>query len=144
MEDCIPYIEHNFRVKTGKGNRAVAGLSMGSMQASMLAMTHGDLFAWVGIFSGFVQSLPVISQDNTHLQALQDAAAFRSGYRLFFRAMGEQDPFMGAFLSDRELLARHGLSPEQWPAHVETLYPGSHDWNVWRRCIRDFLAGIFR
>ena len=27
---------------------------------------------------------------------------------------------------------------------IRKMYPGGHDWNVWRRCIRDFAQMIFR
>lgn len=144
VRDCIPYIERTYRVKPGKENRAVAGLSMGSMHASVLSMTHPELFDWVGIFSGFVQMPPVLGDSSPHLDALKNAEKFRSDYRLFFRAIGEADIFMADFESDRALLEESGLSPEVWSAHEEVLYPGNHEWNVWRMCIRDFLKRIFR
>ena len=50
--DCIPYIESNFRVKKGRSFRAVAGLSLGSAQASLSAANHPDLFGYLGVFSG--------------------------------------------------------------------------------------------
>ena len=144
VQDCIPYIEKTYRVKPGRENRAVAGLSMGSMHASVMTMTWPELFPWAGIFSGFVQVPTVLQSSNSHLDALKDVDKFRADHRLFFRAMGQQDPFLGDFRSDRELLERSGLSPALWENHKEILYPGSHDWNVWRMCIRDFLQLIFR
>ena len=35
INDCMPFIEENYRVKTDKHSRAMAGLSMGSMMSSM-------------------------------------------------------------------------------------------------------------
>lgn len=142
--DCIPYIENVYRVRPGKENRAVAGLSMGSVHASILSMTHPELFAWAGIFSGFVQMPPLLGGYNSHLNALKNPAKFRSEYQLFFRAIGEDDIFMDSFLSDRKLLEEYGLSPEKWDNHIEKFYPGNHEWNVWRLCIRDFLMKVFR
>lgn len=143
VEDCIPFIEERYRVLPGRENRAVAGLSMGSMHASMLSLGHPERFAWAGIFSGFVQPPSLLSGDRGFLQILRDREKVLDSYRLFFRAMGEQDFFLKDFLADRAMLESCGLSPENWPAHVERLYPGSHDWNVWRYCIRDFLTMIF-
>ena len=144
VKDCIPYIEENYRVKPGKENRAVAGLSMGSLHASILALTYPELFAWAGIFSGFLQALPLLGGSNAHLEALQDPAKFRGDYRLFFRAIGKDDVFIENFRSDSRLLEDHGLSPENWENHIEVFYPGNHEWNVWRQCARDFLMRIFR
>lgn len=38
LEDCIPYIQSHYRVRTDKWSRAMAGLSMGSMQTSMVTL----------------------------------------------------------------------------------------------------------
>lgn len=144
VKDCIPYIERTYRVKCQKEHRAIAGLSMGSLHASILSMTYPELFAWVGIFSGFIQTPPLLKNGNDHLDALKDPHKFRSNYRLFFRAIGESDVFIDRFLSDRALLQNRSLSPEDWENHIERMYPGNHEWNVWRLCIRDFLKLIFR
>lgn len=143
VKDCVPYIESRFRVLPGRENRAVAGLSMGSMHASIVSLSHPELFAWAGIFSGFVQPLPLIDADGSYLKTL-DERTVTDSFRLFFRAIGEEDVFMHFFRSDREFLAEKGLSPDRWSAHVEMLYPGNHEWNVWRLCARDFLKLVFK
>ena len=117
---------------------------VGSLHASILALTYPELFAWAGIFSGFMQALPVLGGSNAHLEALRDPAKFRADYRLFFRAIGKDDVFIENFRSDSRLLEDHGLSPENWENHIEAFYPGNHEWNVWRQCARDFLMRIFR
>lgn len=143
-EDCIPFIDGAYRTLADREHRAMAGLSMGSLQTSMTVLRRPDLFAWAGVFSGFVQPLPALTRRADYLRALDDAAAFRARYRLLFRAMGEQDPFWDRFAADGALLAAKGLAPGQCPAHVERRYPGSHEWNVWRLCARDFLQLVFQ
>lgn len=143
VADCIPFIEKTYRVKTDRQNRAMAGLSMGSMQTSMTTLTHPELFAWAGVFSGFVQPLPMISEERGYLDALNDAQRFCDAFRLFFRAIGSQDPFYHLFEKDSDFMSQKGLSPERCGAHIIRTYPGSHDWNVWRRCVRDFLSLLF-
>lgn len=144
VRDCIPFIEKTYRVKPGKENRAVAGLSMGSLHASILSMTYPELFAWAGIFSGFLRTPILLGTSSPHLETLKDPEKFRSQYRLFFRAIGKEDVFIDRFLEDGQLMEESGLSPKVWENHIETFYPGSHEWNVWRQCARDFLKMIFR
>ena len=48
-ESCIPYIEKNYRVKAGKWNRAITGLSMGCMQTCDIAFRHPELFGNLGV-----------------------------------------------------------------------------------------------
>ena len=142
-EDCIPFIESRYRVMADREHRAMAGLSMGSMQTSMTVMDRPDLFTWAGIFSGFLRSLPGTGTDDSHLKALDDPA-FPDRYRLFWRAIGRDDGFLPIFRRDSALLRERGLDPERWPAHTITYYPGGHEWQVWRKCARDFLPLLFR
>ena len=45
FKELIPYIEKNYRVKTDKRFRAVAGLSMGGGGAFMYALKHPEMFS---------------------------------------------------------------------------------------------------
>ena len=136
VRDLIPFIEKEYRVKTDKWNRAMAGLSMGSMHTSVTTLTHPELFGYAGLFSGFLR-VPWDNFDNAHLAALDDAEAFRRNYRVFFRAMGKADQFWNAFDEDDRLMAQKHCE------HTRVVYEGEHEWQVWRRCARDFLPLIF-
>lgn len=50
VNSIIPYIEENFKVKKGRNNRAVAGLSLGSGQATDIAARHPELFQQLEYF----------------------------------------------------------------------------------------------
>lgn len=54
LDNCIPMIEKKYRVKRDKWHRAIAGFSMGSMQASVIGLTNMEQFAYIGLFSGFM------------------------------------------------------------------------------------------
>ncbi len=143
VEDCIPMIEERYRTLPGKENRAMAGLSMGSMQTSITTLNHPELFAYVGIFSGFLHNLFVgPGQRETHLDALSESD-IQSRYRVFYRAIGETDPFMKNFLEDDALLDGLGLSTEKWPQHIRRILPGAHEWRTWRICLKEFLPMLF-
>lgn len=145
LEDCIPFIERTYRVKTDKWSRGMAGLSMGSMQTSLVTLKHPDLFAYAGVFSGFVGSFGIMKSGDEHLKTLDDAKAFRSHFKLFFRANGDRDLVAAErFAADSARFAEKGLAPEDCPVHIEKVYPGEHEWNVWRMCLRDFAVRLFR
>lgn len=147
LNDVIPYVEYKYRIKKDKAHRAMAGLSMGSIQTAMITFQHPELFSAVGIFSGFLHDWITGSEldmndrgpsDNAHLKLLTDAAAFSDAFDVFFRGIGSEDPFLPHFLEDDAMLA---------DAHIESIrriYDGTHDWNVWRNCIYDFAKLIFR
>ena len=59
LNDLIPYIDANFRTKTDRDNRAMAGLSWGGHQTFDIVFNNMDKFAWVGTFSGAIFGLDV-------------------------------------------------------------------------------------
>lgn len=141
VKDCIPFIERKYRVYTDKNNRAMAGLSMGSMQTSITTMHHPELFHYVGIFSGFLRRISDGNGD--HLVFLDDKDRFQSAFKVFMRAIGTEDFFGDIFAKENELMEEKGLAPEQCPNHKIYYYPGGHEWQVWRKCIYDFLQLVF-
>ena len=145
LDDCMPFVEKKYRVKGDKWSRAMAGLSMGSMQTSM---THPELFGWLGLFSGFMRKLggdeSHYSEAQSHLRALNDLEQFKKNYKLFFRAMGTGDAYWKSFAEDDEFCKEIGADPENLDIHIRKTYSGIHDWNVWRICIHDFAQLIFK
>jgi enterochelin esterase-like enzyme len=144
VHDCIPFIEKTYRARSDRLDRAMAGLSMGSLQTSLTTLLHPERFAWAGIFSGFVQPVLGLATREDYLAALDDAAQFAANFRLFYRAIGLDDPFFDRFTADSALMAEKGLAPADCAAHRIVTYPGSHEWNVWRFCIHDFLQLVFQ
>ncbi len=140
IRDLIPFIGRNYRVREDREGRAVAGLSMGSMQASMAAFAHPELFAWIGLFGGFLRNyIGVEEADGTHLQeALRDPESFFGQNRLLFRSIGREDVFFRFFLEEDQICSDNGI-----PC-VRRVYDGGHDWNVWRRSAHDFLQLLFQ
>ncbi len=147
LDDIIPYVEKTFHVRTDKAGRAMAGLSMGSFHTSRTTLANPDMFCAAGVFSGFMSnfmegsfldSVKRPEGNNDHLAILDDAEKANAAFKPFFRAMGENDPFFEVFKKDDELCAAKGFNP------VRKVYPGTHDWNVWRLCIRDFAQMIFK
>ena len=48
INDLIPYIDQNFRTKSDRENRAMAGLSWGGHQTFDIVLNNLDKFAWMG------------------------------------------------------------------------------------------------
>ena len=137
LNDLIPFIEARYPTMTDKWHRAMAGLSMGSFQTSVVTLTHPELFGYAGLFSGFLRA-PWRNGDEAHLAALDDVNRFRECYKLFYRAMGTEDEFFDRFRDDDALIEAKGVPM------VRRTFPGGHDWSVWRRCLHDFLPMLFR
>ena len=145
LEECIPFVQQHYRVLPGKENRALAGLSMGSEQTSVIGLRHPELFSALGMFSGFVRmdtKTPFFSCP--HLRALEHNPAYiEENYRVFFRSIGSRDVYLNVFLEDRAHLSALGILDK--PCMHEKVYDGlTHDWGAFRRAMRDFAQLIFR
>ena len=51
LTDIMPFVEKNYRVRTERASRAIAGLSMGGGQTLNIAMPHLEKFAYIGVYS---------------------------------------------------------------------------------------------
>ena len=145
LDECIPFVQQHYRVLPGKENRALAGLSMGSEQTSVIGLRHPELFSALGMFSGFVRmdtKTPFFSCP--HLRALEHNPAYiEENYRVFFRSIGSRDVYLNVFLEDRAHLSALGILDK--PCMHEKVYDGlTHDWGAFRRAMRDFAQLIFR
>ncbi len=147
VKDVIPYIENRYRIKADRKHRAMAGLSMGSVHTSITTFTHPELFSKIGVFSGFLHDILQGNElldtmdrqpsENRHLKALDDKETFERDHDVFFRAMGDKDIFFEHFSEDDELLRQKDITC------IRKIYSGGHDWNTWRRCLRDFARIVF-
>ena len=137
VADLIPFIEAKYPVKKDKWSRAMAGLSMGSYQTSMVTFAHPEHFGYAGLFSGFLRA-PWGEEPSDRLALLDDPERFRETFRVFYRAMGTEDQFFDSFAADDAFLEGKGVSV------IRRTFPGGHDWGVWRRCLHDFLPLLFK
>ena len=65
LEDIMPAVETRYNTAKGAKNRAIAGLSMGGMQALAMGLRHPDRFAWIGVFSPVTEpEIPQRYSDN--------------------------------------------------------------------------------
>ena len=137
LSDLIPFIESKYPVKTDKWSRAMAGLSMGSYQTSLVTLANPAMFGYVGLFSGFLRA-PWGEEESDRLSLLDNPESFHDSFRVFYRAMGTEDTFFGSFAADDAFLEGKQLNI------IRKTFPGGHDWGVWRRCLHDFLPLLFK
>ena len=128
MSDIIPYIEGSFRALKGRNNRAVAGLSLGSAQASQIACANLPFFSALGIFSCVRIETGSSISDNGEMP-----------WHLLFSGCGSDEKEI--LEAQNEL---HGRIKSANGVLINKSYPGGHEWHVWRKCLRDFAAELFR
>lgn len=147
LEDCIPFVEENYRVKTDKWNRAIAGLSMGAYMTCDIGFAHPELFGSIGTFTASMSrgdGQTSCCYERPYPRVLKEGAeAFRKNYKLYWRSTTPQENHLELFLRDDELLKDAGIYA--LPCHHRTLYgPNVSKWTSWRRGLRDFAQLLFR
>lgn len=78
LEELLPYVEENYKARTDRAGRSVAGLSMGGYGALNLSLSHPELFCAAGIFSPaiYVPLPPEKSAARTTPQFVDEAGEF--------------------------------------------------------------------
>lgn len=140
VDDFIPMIDGAYRTLADRETRAMAGLSMGSMQTMEITTGHLDLFAWIGSFSG-----PLLRSETFDLATVfggvfADAAAFNAQVRLLWAGAGDAEPRIYIPAKARVAALQAAGIRAVW---FES--PGTdHEWLTWRRCLRDFAPRLFK
>ncbi|HEX3875662.1 MAG TPA: alpha/beta hydrolase-fold protein [Bryobacteraceae bacterium] len=135
LTSVMPALEKQYRVASGARNRAVAGLSMGGMQALAIGLHHPELFSWVGVYS------PIAESDfaTRYAAQLSQATALNQKLALVWIGCGTADNlFKGAKMID-ETLTQHGIKHQFHPSEG-----GRHTWVLWREYLEQMAPMLFR
>jgi enterochelin esterase family protein len=137
ITDLIPMIEKTYRVLPGRERRAMAGLSMGGMQAFMTGLANLDRFAYIGGFSGSSGGRGGFDPKTSSNGVFADAAEFNRKVKVLFLGIGSAEGPSTKNFSDQ--LTKAGIK------NVYFESPGTaHEWLTWRRCLNDFAPRLFR
>lgn len=144
LKDCIPFVEKNFRVKTDRESRALAGLSMGGIQTLNVGIPHVELFAYLGVFSSGWWATPT-PFGNSHdvekyYSMLKDKKdEYNAKLKHFWLSMGGQEDI--AYKNCQIMMKRLDEIGIKY-SYFET--PGGHTWPVWRESLYQFAPLLFK
>ena len=142
IDNVIPFIEKNFRVKKDRKNRAMCGLSMGGGQSFYIGLRDPDVFANVGVFStGMFGGISGASNFDLEAEVpgmLTDTKTFNNQFDVFFISCGEQDPRIEYTRSIVKKMRDSGVNVRF------SSYLGDHEWQVWRKSLHEFAQYLFK
>ncbi len=136
--ELVPKIDGTFRTLADRDHRALAGLSMGGMQALQVGLKHLDTFATIGSFSAPPGA--EFDVEKSYGGAFADAAAFNQKVKLLWLGAGTgEERFLAGMKAMHAALDKAGVK------HVAFESAGtSHEWQTWRRSLHDFAPRLFR
>ncbi|MGB6729026.1 MAG: alpha/beta hydrolase-fold protein [Terracidiphilus sp.] len=132
FNEVMPRVKHDFNVLTDRDSTAIAGLSMGAAQSSIIGLNNLDRFAWIGMFSSgglrenFDQEFPGLN------------SSVNARLHLLWVSCGTDDGLLGINQRFDKWLTSEDIKH----TYVETA--GNHTWMVWRRNLAAFAPLLFR
>lgn len=136
--DVVKFVEKTYRVKKGKANRAIAGLSMGASHSCAISRLYPDMFDYVGLFSGG-GGRPNL-KDNPLYGDMEGLLAkqFAKKPALYYIACGNRDFVYKGIEEYRQFLTEKGYPFE----YFET--GEGHIWRNWRIYLSEFAPRLFK
>lgn len=137
IQDLIPYMKKQYRVRDDADGRAVAGLSQGGYQALVSGLSHLGTFGWVATFSGVsTTTVPNKAVDD----ALNDPDRINKALRGFTVTGGSKDTITG-----KDTAGLKATLDERKIAHDYHEYPDlRHEMDVWRPSLIALLEKVFK
>lgn len=132
--EIVEFIDANYRTRTDKASRAVAGLSMGGFNSLHLSKDYPDMFDYVGLFSA------AIWPHNRDVADISEKLRrqFENAPKLYWIGIGSDDFLYDVNTEYRQLLDSLGIP---YTYHESD---GGHQWKNWRRYLTMFLPLLFK
>ena len=128
-ENIIPYVEKHYNVSMDAKDRAMCGLSMGSMTTSTIMQSYTDLFGTYGCFSGANVAAKVNDEE-----ALKNAKIYLTAGNVDMALMNNS---YGTSTDRTTNGLRKKLDQLGVKYGFDTKY-GAHDWGMWRDALTTF------
>ena len=142
IDNVIPFVEKNYRVKADRKYRAMCGLSMGGGQSFYIGLRSPQVFANVGVFStgmfGGIQGASNFDLEKEVPGMLSDVQGFNKSLDAFFITCGEQDPRISHTRNIVKKMQDAGIQVRF------AAYPGDHEWQPWRKSLHQFAQYLFK
>lgn len=142
IENVLPFVEKNYRVKKDRKSRAMCGLSMGGGQSFYIGLRTPEVFANVGVFStgmfGGISGASNFDLEKEVPGMMTDTKTFNKQLDVFFLSCGEQDPRIEYTRNIVKKMRDGGVKVRF------NSYPGDHEWQVWRKSLHEFAQYLFK
>ena len=144
VRDVVDFVDAHYRTIADKAHRAIAGLSLGSMQSIFISAHEPDTFDYVGLFSPIFRA-PV---KNSLFSFFYEKPAVRKLQKIQFDQ--EHCPKVYAMMIGRmdcyffhsEMYDMY-LTRHKFP-HQYIVTSGGHNWNNWDQYLYMFLQMCFK
>ena len=139
VEDVVGTVDSLYRTIPDKEHRAIAGLSIGAMQAMHISANAPDTFGYIGMFSAMVHPVLRKSESSSFYKGFKDKlkVQFASAPKLYSIMIGKTDFYYPRIKSYARYLDRSGYEYEMY------ITGGGHQWYNWEEFANMFMQRLF-
>src|SRR6188474_1329289 len=119
LNNLIPFVEQNYRVKADKDNRAIAGFSGGGWETLFLGLNNPELSAWI---CGFAPGMLKEEFERNNAGAFNDVILTNKRLKLFWIGVGKEDMLYNVIADYLKVLDEKGIK------HESFISDGGHTW----------------
>ncbi len=135
LNNLVPFVEKNYRVKADKDNRAIAGFSGGGGETLYLGLNNPDFTAWV---CGFAPGMLKEEFDRNNSVAFADPQLTNKRLKLFWIGVGKEDFLYNVIEEYKQVLDNKGIKYETF------ISDGGHTWMNCKLYLSTILQKIFQ
>lgn len=119
LNNLLPFVQENYRVKTDRDNRAIAGFSGGGGETLYLGLNNPDMFRWV---CGFAPGMLKEEFNRNNAIAFKNPTLTNQRLKLFWIGVGKEDGLYPVISDYLKVLDEKKIN------HETFISGGGHTW----------------
>ncbi len=133
--NLLPFVEKNYRVRTDREGRAIAGFSGGGGTSLYIGLGNPDLFAWV---CGYAPGMLKNEFDRNNAVPFANPELTNSRLKLFWIGVGKEDPLYSVIQDYLKVLDEKKIKYQTY------LTTGGHTWMNCKKFLNETTQLLFK
>ncbi|MCW8849507.1 MAG: alpha/beta hydrolase-fold protein, partial [Melioribacteraceae bacterium] len=134
LNNLMPYVEQNYRIKKEKDFRAIAGFSGGGGTSLYFGLNNPDLFSWV---CGFAPGMKLDEVERNNAVAFKNPELTNKRLKLFWLGVGKEDFLYNIVSEYTKILDQKNIKYEKF------ISDGGHTWMNCKLYLSNVLQKLF-